>query len=190
MGEEPSDQDNALLARLKALKQSDVGFDHPFIASFGTRDTPEDLVARFQKLHGRNAAGEYDNTVAEAVPDDDVGSPSPTIEELLAELSSEDQYSISDTDLKQGDQLLAEAKDALTEDLQRKEPDLKTATKEKYEGLIRSATSPEQALDEYTEAEASLQRILDEAELEKQQEPAPADASTRYQATPRTRSHL
>lgn len=190
MDEEPSDQDSALLARLNALKQSTVAFDPPFdassttVAPFGTKGTPEELIARFEKLYDRKVAESQDDAFRGAAIDPDDRPPSPTIEELLAELGPEDQYIIDVTDLKEANQLLAEAKYTLPVDGQWKEPESQIAAKEEVKGLKQSRTSPQGESDEEAEAEVSLQCILDEAELEKQQEPAAVATSPTLNDTP------
>lgn len=189
MGDEPIDQDDALLARLNALKQSNVTLDSfnviPIAAApFESKESSEDLVARFQKLYGKKAAGGPDLTLEETAPDDDGRPSSPTIEELLAEIGPEEQYTINETDLTEANQLLAEARHALPENPQRKEPEHKSAAEQSVERVNTTTTSPEQAMDEEAEANASLQYILDKAELEKQQERAPAGASSLGDITP------
>lgn len=190
MDEEPSDQDNALLARLNALKQSNVAFDPPSdalsitAAPSGTKGTPEDLIARFKNLYGRKAAEKHDDAFRGAAIILDDEPPSPTIDELLAELGPEDQYMIGDTDLKEANRLLAEAKNALPPGVQWKETESNMAAKEEVEGLNRTTTSTQEEPDEEAEAEVSLQLILDEAELEKQQDPAAMATSPPRDATP------
>lgn len=178
MGDKPSSQDSVLLARLNALKQSSVAFDHrsntqsTAAAHSEFKDTPEGLIARFQRLHEREVPEEEDDNPAEADATDNDSDvpPSPTIEELLAELGPEDRYTISDTDLQEANQLLDEAKSVLPEDLQRKEPELKSSENGGVEGSSSSTSPATLPLQEEAEAEASLRRILDEVELEKCQE--------------------
>ena len=177
MDDEPSDHDDALLARLNSLKQSSVSFGSfkSLSASIGVNeldDTPEDLIARFERLHGRKPADGHEQTsLLSTIDDDETGPSSPTTEELLAQLGPEEQYTFSSTDSKEADQLLAEAKHALPNEhvlSQRAEPGSSDA------GLSKSPrksteTKPEEE-EEEAEAEASLQRILDEVALEQQQE--------------------
>jgi hypothetical protein len=180
MDEDLSKLDSSLLARLNALKQSNVAFNHPInpssitAASSRTNGSPEDLIARFQKLYGREAAEIQVDVCTESAIDPDDRRASPTVEELLAELGPEEQYTIHDKDLVEANQLLAEARDALPKDVQWKEPELENAAKEEVKSLGRCETSSHGKIDEEAEAEISLQRILDEVELEKQQEPAAA----------------
>ncbi len=191
MDGEPSDQDNVLLDRLNALKQSNVDFDSPTNASITaapseTNGTAEDLIARFQSLYGRSAAETQDNAFRGAAIDHDDGPPSPTIEELLAELGPEDQYTIDDTDLKEANELLAEARLVLPADLEWNKSESNMPAKEEVKGLNRSSTFPQGESDEEAEAQVSLQHILDEAELEKEQEPAAVAPSPPLNGT----SHL
>ena len=58
MGDERSEEDAALLARLNTLKRSNVSLDSPSNAAArdvtsGTANTPEDLIERFQRLDRR-----------------------------------------------------------------------------------------------------------------------------------------
>ena len=178
MDDEPSNSDNALLARLNNLKQSSVslGSSKPLSALADTSEldhTPEELIARFERLHGRNSADHKQAPSTESINDDDSSPPSPTIEELLAQLGSEDQCTTSSTDLVEGKELIAEAKRTLPDrDTSSQEPERESSTA----SLSRSPTESAQANDpqqsEEAEAEASLQRILDEIELERQQQPA------------------
>ena len=177
MDEEPSNHDDALLLRLNNLKQSSVSFDSskcltPLIGAGELDETPENLIARFERLHGRKSADHAQVTLTSPINDDDSCPPSPTIEELLATLGTEDDYKISSTDLDEGKELIAEAKRTLsgressTQEMKRASStiNLSRSSRESVQ-----TTEPEQ--DEDAEAEASLQRILDEAKLEQQQEP-------------------
>ena len=178
MGNEPSDHDDALLARLNNLKQSNVSFGSPSnlsIPAVSSRlnETPEDLLARFGRLHGRKSADcNKQAPLTDFIDDDDSCPPSPTVEELLAQLGPEDQYRIRSTDLEEGKELIEEAKRMLPvgdESIQKNERRSSTAS------LSRNPRGSTQSIeleqDEEDEAEASLQRILDEVDLERQQEP-------------------
>ena len=178
MGDEPSDHDHALLARLNNLKQSNVSFGSPSSLSIPAvpsrlDETPEDLLARFERLNGRKSAdcnkqapltGYIDN--ADSCP------PSPIVEELLAQLGPEDQYRIRSTDLEEGKEFIEEAKRMLPvgdESIQKNERRSSAAS------LSRTPRGSTQSIEleqeEEADAEASLQRILDEVDLERQQEP-------------------
>lgn len=176
------DYDNALLARLNTLKQSSISLKQSQTASIpavsaGQDDTPEDLLARFQKLHGKNAfSKEEPSQLTDAsVEDREIsGPPSPTIEELLAQLGPQEQYTVDSTDLKEAKDLLAEAKIAL--------PDMKVQapTQEPEAPAVHISKDPDPIVDptrqgeqdEEAEAAASLQRILDDIELEKHDGPS------------------
>ena len=175
MDNEPSDHDDAaLLARLNNLKKSNISFrssSHLSASASASQhgDTPEDLIARFERLHGRRSADDEQRLVPKSINDEN-GPPSPTVEELLAQLGPEEQYSLSSTDLKEADELLAEANRTLPED--------DTQDGEMLHGsfagtLSTSAMKSTEAIkteqDEEAEAEDSLQRILDELELERQE---------------------
>ena len=184
MGDESSDYDNALLARLNKLKRSNVSFgssNSPSIPAGPSKlcDTSEDLIARFEKLHGRKSADDHMQApLTDIVGNDDDRPPSPTIEELLAQLGPEDQYKINATDLDEGNKLIAEAKHTLyNEDasIQNTERRRSHANIDKSPREPIEIVTPKQ--DEDDEAEASLQHILDEVELERQQEPVSTDPS-------------
>ena len=178
MPHEPLNPDDALLARLNSLKQSSVSFDSskslavPASAS-GLDDTPEDLIARFERLHGRKSTDHKHVSSPESI-DDDISCPSsPTIDELLAQLNSEDHYKINSIDLEEGKGLIAEAKRTISyaDPSSRKTTGRSSAASpSRSPGKSAQITEPEQG-DE-AEAEASLQRILSEVELERQQEAA------------------
>ena len=178
MDDEPSAHDNALLKRLNKLKKSNISFE-----TFNTlsltpptseaRQTPDDLIARFQRIHGQNAASTLEKPSADAAPNDGEGPPSPTIEELLAELGPEDQWTVDSTDLKEAHDLLAEAKHALPEqETPTKKPEHPSSASVTEERLNNPTAPPTEEQDEDAEANTSLQRILDELELEKAEEPA------------------
>ena len=175
--ESPSDDDSALFARLNALKQSNVSFGtsiQPWKSEvpFESQESPEDLLERFQRLHGKNSANGQENAFALATAEGENEPPSPTIEELLAELGPEDQYTIDDDDLKEANQLLAEAKQSPPANAYLQEPQPKPTTDKESKSLAGGGASPAQDQDEDAEAEASLERILDEAKLEKEEEAA------------------
>ena len=182
MADEPSLHNKILLARLNNLKESTISLRPSTTTSTATApsnvdDTPEDLIARFQKIQGRSVTGSDDRVSAEAVAkdeDEDHGPPSPTIEELLAELGPEDQWNIDSTEIKEANELLAEAKRVLPdEEVRAQELNGADSTTEPTESLEEPAASHTNEQEEEAEAATSLQRILDEVELERQQEPAP-----------------
>ncbi|KAK0515846.1 hypothetical protein JMJ35_001880 [Cladonia borealis] len=181
MDDEPSANDNALLARLNKLKKSNISFGTSntpsvTISTSEADETPNDLIARFQRIHGQNAASTLKQSSADSAPNDGGRPPSPTIEELLAELGPEDQWTVDSTDLKEADDLLAEARRALPEqETLKQEPQHQSSVT--GETLDPPTEPPDQEQDEEAEADASLQRILDELEFEKLQEPAPSAPS-------------
>lgn len=185
MSGEPSDHDNALLARLNKLKQSNVSFVSPnslstTLGPSELNDTPEDLIARFERLQSRKSAdGNKQAPLPNIIDKSDSCPSSPTIEELLAQLGPEDQYRISSTDLEEGKELIAEAKrtlpdgDASIQRMKRRSSaaSLSRSPRESTEAIKREE-------EEEAEAEASLQSILDELELERQQEPVSTVSSS------------
>ena len=187
MDHEPSDHDNALLARLNNLKQSSVSFNPssslsaPAGASHASEldDTPEDLIARFERLHGRSHTENKQTLLTSSTDELSSCPPSPTIEELLAQLGPADQYDISSTDITEGKELIAEAKRTLVEEGSSFQPSKGANAAASPEGSpTQSAKAIEPEQSEEAEAEASLQRILDEVELERQQEPVSTALST------------
>lgn len=171
----PSDHDDALLARLNALKRSTVLFGSTVTDESPpeSQETPEDLVERFQKLQGRTAVDGQDDLYTLAKIDNEHKPSSPTIEDLLAELGPEDQYTIDDIDLKEANQLLAEAKRTLPEEHQPKSSERPADDQSE----AADVESPTRQRSEDNEAELALRRILDEAKLETEQEPATQTAS-------------
>ena len=191
MDDEPSAHDNVLLARLNKLKKSNISFRTSNALSITpptseADETPDDLIARFQKIHGQNAGGTIERSSADTSPNGEDGPPSPTIEELLAELGPEDQWTVDSTDLKEAHDLLVEAKHALPEqETVTQEPEHQSSASVAGKALDPTTAPPEQEQDEDAEANASLQRILDELELEKAQEPASSISSQQhYTETP------
>ena len=174
----PSDHNQALLARLNALKHSNVSFgpEQPAIeAASQSQETPESLIEHYQRLHSVSAVKNEDTGVAQPNTDSDDEPPSPTIEDLLAELGPEDQYTVDDNDLREADQLLAEAKRALPEDAQAQRIDCSIDLR--GDALDKHTAPPKHDQDEETEAEKTLRRILDEAKLEEQEPITPAVTS-------------
>lgn len=118
MGDGPSSVDETLLARLNALKISGISFDSPYSPS--TRDTipstSTGLHARFLSLgpSPRNITP-HSLALPELGSENNDGSatPSPTLEELLAELESDEGYFISKSELVEAEDLIAEANTAL-----------------------------------------------------------------------------
>lgn len=118
MGDGPSSVDETLVARLNALKSSEISFDFPF-SPLTTNTTPSassDIHARFQRL-GPSSSNITPHSVAfpelGSEKKDGSAPPSPTLEELLAELESNEGYFISKSELVEAEDLIAEAKIAL-----------------------------------------------------------------------------
>ena len=177
MDDEPSNHDNALLVRLNNLKKSSVSFDSsrrliPLEGAGEPDDTPENLIARFERLHGRKSADHTQVALTSSNNEDDSCPPSPTIEDLLAQLSAEDEYKISSTDIEQGKALIAQAKCTLSDADFSTQEVKRTSSATSLNRIPRvSVQTSEPEQDEEAEAEASLQRILDEVEFTRQQEP-------------------
>ena len=113
MGDGPSSEDEDLLARLNALKHSHVFLESSPKASVsaieeGADDTPEDLIARFQRIHGGKVAAKQEREKESSSSLDEGRPPSPTIEELLAELGSEEENKIDRLEIEEAQALMAE----------------------------------------------------------------------------------
>ena len=190
MDDEPFAHDNALFARLNKLKKSNISFGTPntpsvTIPTSEADKTPDELIARFQRIHGQNTASTLEQSSADSAPNDGVGPPSPTIEELLAELGPEDQWTVDSTDLKEAGDLLAEARHALPgQETVKQESEYHSSASVTGETLVPPTEPPKQEQDEDAEADASLRRILDELELEKLQEAAPSAPSQQRDSEP------
>lgn len=185
-----SENDRALLARLKVLRESHVTLDtHVQPGILGppskAQETPEDLLERFQKLHGtRNRS--LDGTVSVgSSADEEGGPPSPTIEELIAELGPEDQYTIDDTELKEANELIVEAQSAILIEVHRfPGSEVNPALNGERKSPDEDTAIPVEEQEVDAEAESSLQRILDEVKLEKEQEPTSLARSPAHDMTP------
>ena len=175
MADEPSEYDIALLARLNALKKSNVAFNASnglpvsaqATAPLKANETPEDLISHIQKLHGQESAGDQSQPLIENVSHGEDGPPSPTIEELLADLGPEDQYTVDSEDLDEANRLLAEAKHALPSEYSTEQTAQSIISDSDASANATGPTgSPGKEDREGAEAEVALQRILDEEELE------------------------
>lgn len=184
--------EKALLARLNALKPSTVSFDsNSLISTSAHLSTPSsDLTARFQNLHFR-PSGQSPTALPLQAPD---SSPSPTLEELIAELESDDQFPLDGFDIEEANSLLEEAKRALPpEEGSTSSKEIAHVNAEKDTSNI-SAPGPlnehpekggsETAEDEDAEAATSLQRILDELDLEGSQTPDPSTPPHAFPSPP------
>lgn len=117
MGDGPSSVDETLLARLNALKTSGISFNSAYspLTSNTTPSASTDLHARFLSLgpSSRNITPHSVGLPELESENDGSAPPSPTLEELLAELESDHSYFISKSELVQAEDLIAEAKIAL-----------------------------------------------------------------------------
>ncbi|KAL8681658.1 MAG: hypothetical protein Q9186_002255 [Xanthomendoza sp. 1 TL-2023] len=177
MDTNPLDRDKALLKRLNALQKSSVSLD---TTSSPLQQSPQDvtdIAARFRNLKG-NRKNDPDVLVA-SIPETPTTSadfttpPSPTVEELLADLGPEEQWKLHHNETTQLHTLLAEAKKALpASDIERKKDHQSTEGKsEDPEGAednkktLRRNSTTSSANDEEEEAAIQLQRILAELDL-------------------------
>lgn len=191
MGDGPSSVDETLLARLNALKTSGISFNSPYSPLTGGNTTPSastDLHARFLSL-GPSSRNITPHGVGlpelESENDDSAAPPSPTLEELLAELESDQSYFISKSELVEAEDLIAEAKIALPKQSEDEsaatDEGAERGTNEIPDGIDtpggKLAPTDDQAgsegglrqhnhkLVEDEEASIALQRILDELDL-------------------------
>ncbi|KAL8822749.1 MAG: hypothetical protein Q9191_006523 [Dirinaria sp. TL-2023a] len=191
MGDDAENEDAALLSRLNALKKSSVSLrrDNYPLVSDGQKS---DLSDRFQKLGngdvGRSLRQPEDFQSYRDFTREDGGSnpPSPTLEELLAELNTEEeQHQLHPDELADAEHLLAEAKRALASDEDIASPVAKNEAF-KAEGIDQSENKEEAndrvEADEEADAAAALQRILDE-ECVEESLPSTNDSGTQS-ATP------
>ena len=173
MSDDHTDEDRKLLARLNAIKPSTLSLKpdstaHPALTSESTT-TPDDLIARFQRLQGRTPSlhgsqKDEGNEVSDARPR------SPTLEELLAEISSS-EYKLDISEITSAQATVAEARKAM-EEAECGNGDLDT-TKPVVEVQIqpKAPTDSEKHASEEDEAAAALDCILDEAETEDDERP-------------------
>lgn len=138
-----------------------------------------DLTGRFRQLSDNRSPrlGSTPLPLTEVFHQDDEARPSsPTLEELLAELNTEEEhYRIDCSDLMEAENLLAEAKRALQLDRDTSTEanpngEAQNESRRSSAGLSpQSGSEGERAeVDEGTEAVSSLQRILDEVAIEKE----------------------
>ncbi|KAL8729681.1 MAG: hypothetical protein Q9181_004924, partial [Wetmoreana brouardii] len=171
--DEPTDRDKSLLERLNALKKSSVSFEtSPNLHQ--SREDVSDFTARFRKItagHKSTDPEALTKAIAETASiNDDAAPPSPTVEELLADLGPEDQWKIDHDGISQINDLLKEASQALptsngeaqretnhgTSGDRLKDPDLRGTS-----GLRRASTTScaktDEDDDDDEEQEAALQ---------------------------------
>ena len=174
-GDFPS-HDEALFARFNALKQSNGAFDISRQTSAdelltGSYESPEDLIEHSQKFYGGKIGEARDISLAQPTYLDISEQSSPAIEELLADLGPEDQFTIDDQDLQEATQLLVEAKHALPNEADTRESKSKLASNVDGSVLGGEKAPLSQGQDEETEAEASIEQIMDEMKSQEAQEP-------------------
>ncbi|KAL8776173.1 MAG: hypothetical protein Q9213_008363, partial [Squamulea squamosa] len=175
---DPSDSDNALLERLNALKKPSVSLDSTFHPIQQPPQDVSNITARFHNLKSarKNDPDALIASIAEAPPNEDDAPPSPTVEELLADLGPEEQWVIEKDETAHIASLLEEAKNALPDNNGEYSKNESTAKHVKDGRLERgedegsrraSSTNDEDEGEEGEEEEATLQlqRILDELDL-------------------------
>ncbi|KAI4171432.1 MAG: hypothetical protein LQ343_004288 [Gyalolechia ehrenbergii] len=108
MDNSPTNHDQSLLDRLNALKKSSISFNT-------SASDAADLSARFQKLNASRTItpDELVQSVADAPTDIEDNPPSPTVEELLADLGPDEQWQLDRDEHSQIRSLLEEAGRAL-----------------------------------------------------------------------------
>ncbi|KAI4272725.1 MAG: hypothetical protein LQ337_005112, partial [Flavoplaca oasis] len=187
---DPSNHDKALLSRLNALKPSSISLEsnpnplHPFSESAHNPQDATDITTRFKSLKSvskkkKNNAESLIASIATETADDKDAPPSPTIEELLADLGPEEQWSIEKDEGSQIRELMEEARGVLASQSKDKHAGSMDAEKEQ-EGKDSSNDKDrevadkegdedkgdEMEADDEEEATLQLQRILDELEVE------------------------
>ncbi|MCJ1395283.1 hypothetical protein MMC18_008167 [Xylographa bjoerkii] len=188
MANDPSDNDDALLARLNALKTSNVSFEPRKISSneLSSEVNPtqssgqDDLIDRFRGLAGiANISPAAGSGYGQ---DEDDGK---TVEELLAELGPEDQWTLNPDEPNEMQKLLNEARQVLSQKEEQplsrhsEEPSRSSANLRPVPQLpstgapattseVDAEAPPIQTEDE--EAASYLQQILDELQLEEHDE--------------------
>ncbi|SLM34074.1 hypothetical protein LPUS_02749 [Lasallia pustulata] len=205
MGNDPSNSHDALVARLNALKKSSATLQpsKPDISAKSSAElvpTAEnienDLAVRLQKLSGLGAS--KNGTPSTAIWSGEATDHNPedeqTVEELLAELGPEDQWTLDPDNVNDVQKLLGEARKALPTDTNQdhgSEPRAGATGIESIEGDTKDTDSHDNArtIDtsvfsstdtssdiEDAEAAAYLQQILDEIELENNHGASATDA--------------
>ncbi|KAL8813585.1 MAG: hypothetical protein Q9223_007001, partial [Gallowayella weberi] len=115
MDTDPPDRDKALLERLNALRKSSVSLE---TTSDPLQQAPPDatnITARFHNLKSdrKTDPDALITSIAEAPTGLNDVPPSPTVEELLADLGPEEQWKLDQNETAQLHTLLQEAKEAL-----------------------------------------------------------------------------
>ena len=165
------DTDEALLARLHALKSSNVSFDKS--ATHQENPDSDDLEARFRAF-GISPSATESSTVPKV---DHIDESEQSIEELLSELGPEDQWHVEHDESVQVRELIREAQEAV----------LHSKAGEDHDGDARptlgdqtpredlsdrvgndAAKGPKRSIDEVDDKEAAaiIQQLLDESKHE------------------------
>ena len=206
MADGPFTEDEALFARLNAIRPTNFSLREnaaPVLPPLHpeSEDTPDDLISRFQQIHGRRSTKENPCVIDE---DDTKGDrpASPTLEELLAELGSEEQYHVDKSDIKEADDLLKEARAALPIGESSNHDEAHSESTRSGPGVIKPEEDKQpltedeedkQPLTEDEEADAALQRILDDAGSEGEEDapkpiPSPPASLPKLGMDPKTES--
>ncbi|KAI4730007.1 hypothetical protein E4T49_02268 [Aureobasidium sp. EXF-10728] len=166
------DSDDALLARLNALRKSPVTLSQTTsldLPSTPQRTTDSDLSARFRNLtpNSTTASPFQESEDTEHNEEDDK-----TIEELLQDLGPEEQWSVQRDEGERIRDLMAEAKSALpdeeTEKEEAKDVDIKVGVIEPdHDGEDDEDKERNQDKRDDEEADDYVQRVLAELALEK-----------------------
>ncbi|KAH0562122.1 hypothetical protein GP486_003182 [Trichoglossum hirsutum] len=177
---DPDEIDDALLRRLNNLKKSSVQLN-PHNSSSGN-NPEDDIASRFLRLKGgledsnaslwptpaTDTATSEDNDETSGNPEDDL-----TIEELLAELGPESQWTVDDgAETLHAEKLLEEAKKVLgaSQESGHLGPDVKISAQDGLGGVgveAKECTAPSEAEDE-EEAARYVAKVLEELSFEKE----------------------
>ena len=155
------ENEQALLARLNALKQSSVSFETTKISD-GQAKSPDDLISRFQGLGVSAPPGDLAHT----------GGPSPSgedeqaLEELLADLGPEDQWEVKADEAKSLRDLLSESEKVVASLKEQKEtPSAPNPgnSGDSQHGVVKrtAANRPNAETSSGQEDEAEGKRLLD-----------------------------
>ncbi|KAL8636794.1 MAG: hypothetical protein Q9226_009210, partial [Calogaya cf. arnoldii] len=164
---DPSNHDKALLERLNALNPSSISLDstpNPF------RNPQEvtDITTRFHSLKTTPTHKNKNNpealiaSIAEAPETEENAPPSPTVEELLADLGPEEQWSIDRDEGAQIRTLMEEARGVLGSTGNEKQTEEGKDGEDKEEERDEGREKDEEEEEEEEEAARQLLRILDE----------------------------
>ncbi|KAI4088195.1 MAG: hypothetical protein LQ339_008754 [Xanthoria mediterranea] len=97
---DPSTNDKALLQRLNALKPSSINLSSTSSPFPHEEPQPDDISTRFQALKNLDKKGSKEDALIASIAnyenenEDESAPPSPTIEELLADLQPEERWDI------------------------------------------------------------------------------------------------